>query len=165
MDKYDGIRQIAAVVRRSNVLDGIPQSRMALPYIPELSAVSTLDTEYEENRESLVADSFRRETEPPSVVPSNDKSVTDKDKSSKRTDAPFSPIRSFFLRGVAASLLLGILFLPKVYPYEGSDKVTEIAKTVVATDISMDEKIGEGKLPDAVRKLYDILCAAIERYK
>lgn len=64
-----------------------------------------------------------------------------------------SRIASFFIRGAVSALLLGALFLPKILPYKGSEKVTETAKTIIMSDITPNSKVGEGKIVEIIRKI------------
>lgn len=63
-------------------------------------------------------------------------------------------LKSFLLRGALSALLLGFIFLPRFFPYKGSDKVTETVKTVIMTDITGSESVGEGKLIDIFRGFF-----------
>ncbi len=64
-----------------------------------------------------------------------------------------SRIASFFIRGAVAALLLGFLFLPRLLPYSGSEKVTEAAKTIIMSDITQNKTVGEGKIVEIIRKI------------
>ena len=71
----------------------------------------------------------------------------------ERVEKEGSRITGFLLRGVAAALLLGFLFLPRFFPYTGSEKVTETAKNIIMSDTVPSGTIGEGKLVDIFREL------------
>ena len=74
---------------------------------------------------------------------------------SERSEKEGSRIISFLIRGAVSALILGFLFLPRIFPYKGAEKVTEAAKTIVMSDIVPQKEVGSGKLVDIFRDLLD----------
>ncbi len=126
MDKYEGTNKPNVALSLNDVL-----VRREQTYAPPLEVVQTTsESETEEQKDSL-----------PSAL-----EAADKPKGGSR-------IASFFIRGAVSALLLGALFLPRVLPYNGSDKVTETAKTIIMSDITPNSNVGEGKIVEIIRKL------------
>ena len=126
MDKYEGTNKPNVALSLNDVL-----VRREQTYAPPLEVVQTTsESETEEQKDSL-----------PSAL-----EAADKPKGGSR-------IASFFIRGAVSALLLGALFLPRVLPYNGSDKVTETAKTIIMSDITTNSNVGEGKIVEIIRKL------------
>lgn len=64
-------------------------------------------------------------------------------------------LKGFLLRALCCTLLLAFAFLPRIFPYKGSENVTQTIKTIVMTDITGNDAVGEGKLVEIIRDFFE----------
>ena len=84
------------------------------------------------------------------AAPCSDKSDVEPDKPARKGVG----VLRFLLRAAASAAVLAFVFLPRFFPYRGSEKVTDTVKTIIMTDITYSENVGSGALVDLIRKLF-----------